>query len=474
LDPIIPSTTVKLNNTTISSGTPGVVLLNVGANTFTANTTGANGDSRTYTFTVTRRESIGTAIPTGGGGGGGCGSCGFATIPTTGTVVPTETTTGTLNTPAPVVVKASNEQLKNELEASGRTHATIDAHTGNTGSGVQVEFSASILKLAADLNKSIFIDTGRQVFELPPGAIATRDSSAVVKFNVIPTAGAASLSKKPAQSRDVSSVFDFSVSVGADTISAFNKPLTIQWKVELPQDVQPAKLGVYTYNLGNQSWDYIGGKATADGMVTFTTNHFSQFVMLEYNKTFLDMATHWAKPEVEQLAAKFIVTGISDNTFAPEQKLTRAEFAALLVRTLGITTVKGTRTFQDVKATDWYHEVVYQAYGASLIEGMDGATFAPDQLISREQMAVMIMRAYSLGTGKQESDILITQEVKFTDEEQTSNWARSSIRLANGVGLLGGFPEGSFKPLDTASRAEAAVLIKRLLDITGEITSNNK
>jgi hypothetical protein len=191
-------------------------------------------------------------------------------------------------------------------------------------------------------------------------------------------------------------------------------------------------------------------------------------VILENNKTFTDMTTHWAKSEVELLASKTIVTGITDQTFGPEQKLTRAEFAALLVRTLGLQTSQSAGTFQDVKSGDWFNDVVYQAYDAGIIEGLDATTFAPNQLISREQMAVMIIRAYSKGTGKPVSEITTTQEVKFTDDNQTGSWAQSSVQLASGVGLLSGFPDGTFKPSDTASRAEAAVVIKRLLDLTGK------
>jgi subtilisin family serine protease len=465
-EPVTSTTSVKLNSVTLPNGTLGDLPLNEGSNTFTLTATAINGESLTYTFIITRAQL--STIPTSGvsSGGGGGGGGGFVTIPTTGETETTATATTTSTITPPVVVKASDELLKSELEASTSTQTTIDAKTSNTGSGVQVVFSASILKLAAEKNKSIFIDTGRQVFELPPGAVPVRDSSAVVTFNVIPSAGSAFLSKKSAQAKDISTVYDFNLSVGNELISIFSNPLKIQWKLDLPQDIQLAKLGAYTYNETKQSWDYVGGKATADGLITFSTNHFSQYVVMEYNKTFADMAAHWAKTEVELLASRSIVTGISDNAFGPEQKLTRAEFAALLVRTLGIKAVSGAGAFQDVKTTDWFHEVVYQAYGAGLIEGLDASSFAPNQLISREQMAVMIMRAYSLGTGKKESDIVITQEVKFTDEDQTGNWARSSIRLANGVGLLTGFPDGSFMPMETASRAQAAVVINRLLDIT--------
>jgi hypothetical protein len=76
----------------------------------------------------------------------------------------------------------------------------------------------------------------------------------------------------------------------------------------------------------------------------------------------------------------------------------------------------------------------------------------------------MIMRAYSVGTGKKASDIAVTKEVKFTDEDLTGSWARGSIRLVSGLGFMDGFPDGSFKPVDMSTRAQAAAVIKRLMD----------
>lgn len=460
LEPMVSTTAVKLNDTAMAAGNSGVVQLNSGDTSFTVTVNAVTGETKTYTFSLIRPISTSTGVT---GGGSGSSGGGFGPIPTMGGTTATDTSAS-----AVVVVKAPNEQLKKELESSASTQITIDAKTSNTGTGLQIEFDASILMLAAQKNKSIFIDTGRQVFEIPAGAVPATDGSAVVTFSVLPSPGTTALSKKPNQARDISSVYDFSLTLGALPIHVFAKPLSIQWKVDLPQDVQLPKLGVFTFNEAKQNWDYVGSKAAADGSLTFSTNHFSQYVVLENNKMFTDMTTHWAKSEVELLASKNIITGITDQAFGPEQKLTRAEFAALLVRTLGLQTSKSTGTFQDVKSGDWFNDVVYQAYDAGIIEGLDATTFAPNQLISREQMAVMIIRAYSRGTGKPVSEITATQEVKFTDDNQTGSWARSSVQLASGIGLLSGFPDGTFKPADTASRAEAAVVIKRLLDITGK------
>ncbi|MCR8636022.1 S8 family serine peptidase [Paenibacillus radicis (ex Xue et al. 2023)] len=447
-----PSTLVTLNGKTITQAGSETVNLDQGTTTLRL---AVNGDSKTYSISILRLN-VTSGVDGGGGGNGGRSGGGGG-----GFFIPPATDTGN----EPVVVKADNAQLRKSLEDNKTTRVTIDATTGSSASAKTVEFGADILKLATDKNKPILIDTGRQTFELSPGSVPAQDSTAAAKLVVTRSSGEAALSKKPAQANDVSLVYDFNLSVGDDVINRFTKPVTIQWKLGTVQS-QLSKLGVYYYYESGQSWVYMGGKASADGMITFTTDHFSPYAVMEYNKTFNDMAQHWAKEEVELLASKYIITGATDTTFVPEQKLTRAEFAALLVRALGVKAIGSTGKFHDVNPSDWFHDVVYQAYGAGLIEGVDTSVFAPSQPITREQMAVMIMRAYSIGTGKQASDIAIAQEVKFTDQALTGSWARDNVRLANGIGLMSGFPDGSFKPSETANRSQAAVVIKRLLDLT--------
>jgi hypothetical protein len=79
-------------------------------------------------------------------------------------------------------------------------------------------------------------------------------------------------------------------------------------------------------------------------------------------------------------------------------------------------------------------------------------------------MAVMMVNAYLHATGKKLSDIAITQEVKYADEGSISDWARSYVRIASGLGLLNGSDGGNFAPADNTSRAQAAVAIYRLLN----------
>ncbi|MFT9495336.1 S-layer homology domain-containing protein, partial [Anaerosolibacter sp.] len=222
--------------------------------------------------------------------------------------------------------------------------------------------------------------------------------------------------------------------------------------------------GVYYFNEENKNWEYVGGKVTDPGTITFETKHFSKYAVMEYDRTFVDISGHWAQTDVEIMAAKHIANGVTANNFAPDKNITRAEFAALLVRTLKLETTGDQDKFTDVAREAWYKDSVMKAYNADIISGINETAFAPEANITREQMATILMRAYAYTSGKDLDQMITTSEVKFKDEGASSSWARRNVRLVESLGLMNGTPDGSFKPKDNATRAEAIVVIKHLME----------
>jgi hypothetical protein len=186
--------------------------------------------------------------------------------------------------------------------------------------------------------------------------------------------------------------------------------------------------------------------------------------VLEYNKTFNDIQHHWAKADIEEMAAKQIINGMTEMTFQPDSSITRAQFVSLLARSLKLENTASEQIFSDVQAASWYANDVYAAYQARIVSGKSDQIFAPDDKITREQLATLLVNAYLTATGKQLSDIVITQEVKYADEGNTSTWARSNVRIATSLGFMSGVGNGVFNPAGYATRAEAAVVLKRFLN----------
>jgi len=203
--------------------------------------------------------------------------------------------------------------------------------------------------------------------------------------------------------------------------------------------------------------------ATKNGSVEVTIHspHNSIYTVVQSNKSFTDMQGHWAKPDVEYLANKMIVNGITDKNFGPDNYITRADFAALLVRSMGLAEVNSDLLFKDVQAEDWYAGAVGAAQKAGIIAGYEDGTFKPEAMISREQMVLMIIRAMKV-VGKEikaNPSVLI----KFSDQASISDWAKDAVSESLSIGVIQGITEKTFAAQDQATRAQAVAVLKRVL-----------
>lgn len=181
---------------------------------------------------------------------------------------------------------------------------------------------------------------------------------------------------------------------------------------------------------------------------------------------FADIEDHWAKDNINKLVEKGIIDGTTGLEFKPEEKITRAQFAQWLVKALNIKVNLGAAlSFKDVPAGAWYHDDVAAAVNAGLIMGYDDSIFAPDENMTREQIAVLISRALKMKSTEDLSHIIDLQAIdKFTDQGDISPWARQETALAVSCGIVSGVSENAFAPQMSATRAEAASMILRLYE----------
>ncbi len=175
------------------------------------------------------------------------------------------------------------------------------------------------------------------------------------------------------------------------------------------------------------------------------------------NQSFRDMAGHWAAEAVAALAKRGIVTGVTEMTFEPDREITRAEFATLAVKALNLKS-NISAGFTDVPEGAWYAPFVNAAANAGLISGYAGA-FRPEEPITREEMAVVVMKAYALRGGKAEAGGL----EQFRDRGEISDWAAGSVAQAVKAGVIFGTTDDTFAPQENATRAQAAGMLWRML-----------
>ncbi|MEO2206673.1 S-layer homology domain-containing protein [Paenibacillus pabuli] len=191
------------------------------------------------------------------------------------------------------------------------------------------------------------------------------------------------------------------------------------------------------------------------------TPHNSMFAVVSANHAFADMKDHWGRSDVEMLANKFIVEGEDDDTFAPEKEITRAEFTALLVRSLGLPEHQPTAVFADITAEQWYAGAVGTAQAAGLINGFDDGLFRPDATITREQMAAVLARALVFAGIQPHPDTEVL--AVLADRTTLSEWASEPVSIMMEAGLMQGTPANMFSPKEMATRAQSAAVLSRML-----------
>ncbi|WP_199624211.1 S-layer homology domain-containing protein [Paenibacillus alkalitolerans] len=200
---------------------------------------------------------------------------------------------------------------------------------------------------------------------------------------------------------------------------------------------------------------------TRDGRTAdaFTMRKFSR----KYG-TYADVGpSHWAYGILRELTGQNIFSGATLTEFRPQRPVTRAEFATLLVRALGLEKQYVGKPvlfrFNDVGVEDWFAYTVHVAAEAGIASGMTVDRFEPNRAISREEMAAMLMRAYGAKADSAKPEPAAS--APFADIGEASGWARMHIVQASALGLVN--ETGAFKPKDKATRAESAAVIYNLL-----------
>ena len=178
-------------------------------------------------------------------------------------------------------------------------------------------------------------------------------------------------------------------------------------------------------------------------------------------EAFSDIKNHWAKNEITKLSEMGIVKGM-EGGFYPEQTVTRAQWAMMLARTAKLELETDfENVFSDVSEDAWYKDAVLVMYESGLMVG-DGKKFRPDESISREEMAKSILGLCEyLEKTPKSNDFDISN---FKDNDEISEWAKEYIEKACSLGLLKGDEKGNFNAKGMLTRAEASVVIIRVLE----------
>ncbi len=184
--------------------------------------------------------------------------------------------------------------------------------------------------------------------------------------------------------------------------------------------------------------------------------------------TFTDVKNHANKTAIEALASRGIINGMSKDTFAPNKTMTRAEFAAIVTRALGLP-AKDTKAFTDVPSSKWYAGYIGAANSSGIVNGVGSGKFNPDGTITRQEAAVMVARAAKLCGLDTEMDAGATKDVlaQFGDYRSVASWAKESLAFCYYTNIL---DQSALKiePTKAILRYEIAQMLYNML-VTAEL-----
>ncbi|MFD0680569.1 MULTISPECIES: S-layer homology domain-containing protein [unclassified Paenibacillus] len=484
------ATTITVNGNPAESNQPsGAINLNEGSNPIAIVAVAQNGISQTYTVNVTRAAAAnGSADLSGLTLSGGTLSPAFASgttaytsnvpngvsnITVTASVYDSKATMTVNGNPAAsgqesgavnlnvgsnaitIVVTAKNGTSKTyTVNVTRASAANNNKHSGSSGSGGAPANSGTIQATSGGTLTLI----GAQI-DVPAGATDNNIQVTVEKVSdtsILPVDNVLKL---------LSDVYE----IKKDKDGDFSKPVVITLSFDKTKvDFTKSTVGLYWLNEQTHKWiqlddlQVVQAKATVSGSV----KHFTKFAVLASEKTeavkppanevdFADIKGHWAESNVRELVKLGAINGYPDNTFKPDNNITRAEFVSVIVKAFNLKVQDG-KNFADT-STHWAKSEIGTAAALGVVAGYSDSTFGPDDLITREQMAAIVIRAAQIDSAD--------KNISFSDSSNVSDWARTALAAATAKGLVKGYEDGTVKPKANSTRAEAVTVILRALQL---------
>ncbi|TXK80597.1 cadherin-like beta sandwich domain-containing protein, partial [Paenibacillus sp. N3.4] len=423
--------------------------LQVGNNSIKIKVTAQDGTEAIYLLNIYRGEepSTGPGPITGGPG------------------IPAPPVTPPITEAGVTKYLVDTEKLTKAFGSDQQALATFELHT--TDPVVKIEFAASTLLNEASKRPgaSVEIKVDGTIYTLPLSIFKNVSKEAIISVTITKVSGQIKedINKAAAEQgykQLLNDPIDFLTHIEGKAVIDFNG-VYVDRTLTLPSVVDVSKVtGVWVDENNTMHFvpSFISGNT---GTITIHSPHNSIYTVIQSDKSFTDLKGHWAKDDVELLANKLIINGTAGNMFEPNNKITRAEFAALLVRSLGLLEEKPGHTFTDVKETDWYAGAVATAQKVGLISGYEDNTFKPNANITREQMVAMIVRAIHVGGKEVKAEGKSLEH--FSDGSTIGDWAKEAVAQTVTAKIIEGTTPTTFAAKENATRAQGASMLKRML-----------
>lgn len=270
----------------------------------------------------------------------------------------------------------------------------------------------------------------------------------------------------PTDAKAASDVYEFKI--GDSSSYSFASKVAITLSFDPAKVAAEQEAALFYYDESQSKWVKIDGGTIAGNSITVQLDHFTKFGVFAVKKTAVvpvvpvitkakadlkDIEKHWAKAAIEKLLLLGAVSGYPDGTFKPDANISRAEFVTMLVKAFNLTG-RSDKVFKDTQG-HWAKEYIATASSLGIVSGYSDQLFGANDLITREQMAVMVVKAAKLATAAGDNN--------FADKTKISPWAKDAMATAIKNGIMKGYPDNTIRPQNKASRGEAVTLIASAL-----------
>ena len=272
-------------------------------------------------------------------------------------------------------------------------------------------------------------------------------------------------------------VFDLKMSYGrnqlVESFGTGSVSVTIPYTLGANEKAENIQ-AVYVDGNGKVHWLENSVYDSDENILHLNTDHFSIYGIgyrqdntaltdIELHRAFTDITDHWAKADIAFVVNRGLFSGTSTTTFSPNTAMTRGMFVTVLGRLANADT-EGYKesSFTDVKNDTYYMGYIEWASKNNIVNGLGNKEFAPDQSITREQMAV-IMSNYAKTMGYMLPKV--HGENNFVDHAKISTYAKEAVKQMQMAGVISGKNGNLFDPQGVATRAEVSAVLRRFVEL---------
>ena len=529
--------TVTVNGITVTSGAAsGNISLNIGSNTINVVVTAQDRTtSKTYSITVTRAA--------GSSGGDAPNGSAIPVIPGIEIVIngkaekSATATTKKVEDKTVTTITLNDKNIEERLLVEGN-NATIIVPVKEKADVVVGQLNGQTVKNMERKDAVLEIKTENVTYTLPAAQInidkvseqiGTRVALEDIKVNLSISGSSADTVKIVQDTADKNKFqvvikpieFEITCTSGDKTVAVSKFNSYVERTVAIPEGIDPGKITTGIVLNSDGTFSHVPTTITViDGKYYAKINSLtnSTYSLIWHPLEFKDVANHWAKGAVNDMGSRLVVSGIGVNgagadgfgiegvgidgagnqNFAPDREITRAEFAAIMVRALGLKEedgateggsagamgaslagatetnsagASGSVAFTDVKSSDWFRGYIKAAVEYGLIKGYDDNTFKPNASITREEAMAIIARAMKW-TGLEteyRADELAALYSIMIDTDSVAAWAKGAVGACLKNGIITGRDGLTIAPKASITRAETAAMAQRLLKKSGLI-----